>query len=138
MEPTEVGRRCQACSREVIDLTALTEQQARRLVAGRRACVRMRVGDDGLPLFRREPPRLGPAAAAMVLAACAPHTPEAQQLAPAVEEGREPAPIERPAPVIPEAAPRVTSAPEPCPPKPLKGPKKPTKGERVLMGDPWD
>ncbi|PCC73727.1 hypothetical protein SAMN02745121_06845 [Nannocystis exedens] len=134
MEPTAVGRRCQACEREVIDLTGVTERQAKRLLADRRACVRMRVGDHGLPLFRREPPRLGPAAAAMALAACAPHTPEAQRLAPAIEVERTAS--ERPTPVIPEAAPRVAAAPEPGPPKPGKGPAK--KRERVLMGDPWE
>ncbi|WAS96712.1 hypothetical protein [Nannocystis punicea] len=138
MEPTEVGRRCEACSREVHDLTGLTARQAKRLLtrAGPRPCVRVRADEDGLAVFRREPPRLAPAAAAMALAACAPHTPEAQRLAPAVEV--EPAAPPRPSPVIPEAARRPDATAEPGPPKPVKAPAKKPERERVLMGDPWD
>ncbi|MDC0716393.1 hypothetical protein [Nannocystis bainbridge] len=138
MESTAVGRRCQTCRREVHDLTALSAREAERLLrspAGPRPCVRVRVDEDGFAVFRREPPRLVPAVTAMVLAACAPHTPEAQRLAPAVES--EVPALARPVPVIPDGAASVGAAPEPSPPKPVKPPPKQPGRERVLMGDPW-
>ncbi|MDC0666511.1 hypothetical protein [Nannocystis radixulma] len=121
MRPGAGGRHCERCRHEVLDLSALTEGQARRLLAARKGqstCVRARVSADGHALFRRERQRVLPAAAAVALAACAPHTPEAQQLAPASEVE---AVLEvMPPRVIPEGLPQQGAAPqpEPGPPKP--------------------
>ncbi|MBZ5709888.1 hypothetical protein [Nannocystis pusilla] len=145
MRPGAAGRHCERCRHEVLDLSALTEGRARRLLAARKGqptCVRARVSAEGHALFRREPPRVLPAAAALVLAACAPHTPEAQRLAPASEVE---AVLEAmPPPVIPEALPRQGAAPrpEPDPPKPparVKGKAGAAPRERDVLGlIAWD
>jgi hypothetical protein len=114
MEQEGTGRRCEACRHAVHDLTVMTEREATRLLrarAGERTCVRVRVGADGHAIFRAEPPRVLPAAAALALAACTPHSPEPGRLAAEIEnvsEDRYPAAVN-----IPQAPERAHEAPQP-------------------------
>ncbi|HZS37624.1 MAG TPA: hypothetical protein VFF06_12395 [Polyangia bacterium] len=60
MTPDGRGRRCAHCSTTVVDLSSLTEREARRLIAsGAVTCARYRFDDDGEVRFRPEPPRRG-------------------------------------------------------------------------------
>lgn len=146
MHPTEQGRFCDVCASEVHDLTVLTERQARRLLAaraGQRICVRARMRPGGDAVFRPEPPRVAPAAAALALAACAPHSPEPGRLAPA-EEVELAAPTAPRTVEIPEAPPQVVPAPKiepPPPPKPVKVKPKPRFDDEIIDAgylEAWD
>jgi hypothetical protein len=131
------GRRCEACRHAVHDLTAMTEREASRLLrarAGERTCVRVRVGPDGHAIFRAEPPRVLPAAAALALAACTPHSPEPGRLAAEVEavsEDRFPAAV-----MIPQAPEQVTLAPQPKgrKPKPKGKPEPEVEARQEYLG----
>lgn len=145
MRPDAAGRHCERCTHAVHDLSALTERQARRLLAarkGQQTCVRARVSADGQALFRPEPRRVLPAAAAVALAACTPHTPEAQRLASAVEV--EAVPEVMSPPIIPVGPPQQGAGPEPepCPPKPsprVKGKAGAVERDRDILGlIAWD
>jgi hypothetical protein len=66
------GRRCERCATTVVDLSAMTEAQAKRTIArGARAggelCVRYRRDADGEVRFAAEPPRRGSRAVALGL-----------------------------------------------------------------------
>ncbi|MGE0784630.1 MAG: hypothetical protein AB7S26_03005 [Sandaracinaceae bacterium] len=67
LSPRERGRYCAACDTEVIDLTRVSLAEAIALTEGG-ACVRVRLNEDGLPMFR-EPPRRGRGPALVVVAA---------------------------------------------------------------------
>jgi hypothetical protein len=74
MDPTERGRFCQTCTKEVHDLSSMTEAQARSLLrerAGGRICVRYEHDDAGRIHFRSSLART--ALAGVALAACTPH-----------------------------------------------------------------
>ena len=78
MDPRERGRFCQRCSKDVYDLSAMTEDEAQAFLrerAGTRVCVNYRHDDGGRIQFR---PRTAAALAATAIAAtaiaaCAPH-----------------------------------------------------------------
>ena len=59
------GRRCDRCATTVVDLSALTERDARQLLERARKsacdsiCVRYRVDGEGQVEFRSPPPRRG-------------------------------------------------------------------------------
>lgn len=135
MQPEAGGRRCEACSLVVHDLSALTEREAVRLLRGRageRTCVRVRVRADGRAAFRGEPPRALPAAAALALAACTPHSPEPGRLQPAVEAVQE---DRLPTVVIPDGPERVARVdPEPSKPRPKKKKPEPEVEIRHTLG----
>jgi hypothetical protein len=74
MDPTERGRFCQKCTKEVHDLSSMDEAQARALLrarAGARICVRYEHDDEGRIHFRSSLART--ALAGVALAACTPH-----------------------------------------------------------------
>lgn len=83
---TEIGpgkRACGSCHREVVDISALTRRDAKRLIERTDTCVSFVTGADGEPIFRRPPTRTGLAiAASSLLAACSASEPEACDLAP--------------------------------------------------------
>jgi hypothetical protein len=79
MDPTARGRFCHKCEKQVIDLSSMTEREARSTLgasAGKSLCVRYHHDQDGAIRFRPEA-RVATAAAGVVLttllAACAPH-----------------------------------------------------------------
>lgn len=143
MHPTERGRFCDVCASEVHDLSVLTERQARRLLAaraGQRTCVRARLRADGRAVFRSEPPRVVPAAAALALVACAPHSPEPGRLAASEEIEHAAPPVPRTV-EIPEAPPQVAAKREPPPPKPPKAKPRPRIDDEMIdVGylEAWD
>lgn len=130
MQPAGQGRFCEVCTHPVHDFASMTERQARQLLAaraGERLCVRVRVGADGHAVFRGEPPRVAATAAALALAACAPHSPEAERL-----DGTEEVEVAAPAVPrtieIPEAPPQVL--PQVLPAKPVEPPPPPKAAKR--------
>lgn len=138
MDPGAEGRHCRACDHAVLDLTAVTEARARRLLAerrGERTCVRVRVRPDGHAVFRPAPPLALPGAAALALVACTPHAPEPARLAEAAE-------LAAPAPlptlmVVPDAPPAARDAPateKPRPKRPVKPKERHFRDDDILMG----
>jgi hypothetical protein len=79
MEGRGARRFCGKCERQVTDLSALTEREARRRLSegGGHMCIRYRAASDGTVLFRppsRPWPGLAVAFAGVMLAACTGHT----------------------------------------------------------------
>ena len=81
MSPTEAGKFCQQCVKQVYDVSAMTRRAAEAFLAdkaGSRICVRYRCDSAGNIRFAPERPVAAAAAAtgvvlAMALAACTPH-----------------------------------------------------------------
>jgi hypothetical protein len=74
MDPSARGRFCHSCAKDVHDLAAMTEREARELLtatAGQRICVRYLADREGRIRFRPEAVRV--AVAGLALAACTPH-----------------------------------------------------------------
>lgn len=75
MSPTDRGRFCQQCTKQVYEISALTERETRTLLtdkAGERICVRYKCDTKGNIKFRPERP-VAAAMLAVALAACTPH-----------------------------------------------------------------
>lgn len=126
MQPAGHGRFCEVCTRQVHDVASMTERQARQLLAaraGERLCVRVRVGADGHAVFRGERPRVAATAAALALAACAPHSPEAERLA-GTEE------VEVAAPAVPRTIEIPLAPPQVLPAKPVEPPPPPPRAAK--------
>ncbi|MBL9104881.1 MAG: hypothetical protein JNL82_28305 [Myxococcales bacterium] len=118
------GRRCGACDRVVVDLSAMSEREAARFMARpreRRACISYEVRDDGRVVYRRpRPSRLAPGLVAAALTACAPHEPPPRIEGAQLEvEAPAPAPVVVPARTMKQAEPRPEPPDDdinPCPP----------------------
>jgi hypothetical protein len=105
MEPRQQGRFCQGCAKDVHDLGAMTEAEARALLrsrAGQRLCVRYGVGIDGRIRFKAA----AAVALAGALAACTPHE---QPGSAATRAG--PTAAAAPTPVTPDVDPAEPSMP---------------------------
>jgi hypothetical protein len=133
MDPTARGRFCHKCEKQVLDLSSMTEREARTTLgacAGKSICVRYHHDDDGAIRFRAEP-RIAAAAAGVVLttllAACAPHdNPDVRRDAPVVRVDPKPDPdrpvMGEPMPIEPVMMGAIAEVPEPVPEPPqVKG-----------------
>ena len=101
MQPRERGRFCDRCSKDVHDLSSMTEDEARAFLrerAGTRVCVNYRHHEDGRIQFRA-PSRVAAAAAAALAAsalaaACTPHDPPRTPSPGLTQTMGEPMPVE--------------------------------------------
>ena len=78
MDPVARGRFCGSCDKQVFDMTAMTEPEARRLLAehrGSKICVRYACDRQGNLRFRPVRAAAHATVAALALAACTPHQP---------------------------------------------------------------
>jgi hypothetical protein len=148
MQPRERGRFCDRCSKDVHDLSSMTEDEARAFLrekAGTRICVNYRHHDDGRIQFRA-PGRVATAAAtalaATALAACTPHDPPRQpprsgptqtlgELVP-IQGGTVQVPPELPAPKPPTAEMGQAVAPPPVEPVQMK------RGDIAVPNEPCE
>lgn len=99
MDPEASGKFCNSCSKSVHDLTDLTEDEAKAVLAqhvGRRLCVRYNVDNAGTIRFRTA---ARVAVAGLALAACTPHDRPIEQRATTIETT--PAPTVGTTPVVP-------------------------------------
>ena len=95
LTPVEGGRHCDRCRKTVIDLSARTERQARRVLASEPSlCVSVRREEDGRPIFRASRTRRLAAGVAVLLGLSA-HPAEAADVDVDVRKGTHP-PQEQP------------------------------------------
>jgi hypothetical protein len=143
MDPRERGRFCQRCSKDVHDLSSMTEDEAREFLrerAGTRVCVNYRYHDDGRIQFRA-PTRVAAlaatAAAVTTLAACTPHDPPRTDPAP-IQQPSEPPPAVGGTIEVPTEPPApnqmLGQMPAPPPPEPIHV----RKGDVAVPNEPCD
>ena len=139
-------RHCESCDQDVIDLSAMSERDAKKIVERARkrsTCVRYRVGADGMvmfapngapvspPIFGLKPIALG--LGLLVGAAAIPSTTVMGEVAPptVITQPIEPAPP--PQQMLGQLAVDPLPPPPPVEKKPRK-PSRPPKPEHVVMG----
>lgn len=148
MDPASNGRFCHSCSKSVHDLTDLTEDEAKVVLAqhaGGRVCVRYNVDNAGTIRFRAA---ARVAVAGLALAACTPHD-RVEQRPTTIET----MPTANPTPTVPtvvepEVEAKMGEAPivEPSKVEPMMGdisaptppPVQHVKGEIAVPNEPCD
>lgn len=154
MDPSARGRFCHSCAKDVHDLAAMTEREARELLAataGQRICVRYLADREGRIRFRPEAVRVGVAVAGLALAACTPHDnpthanlrqqPAIEHVVPRVDPEPELRPKMGEAPMVEVEPPQPPQPPQPimggitAPPPPVV---QHVKGEIAVPNEPCD
>lgn len=143
MDPTARGRFCHKCEKQVLDVSTMTEREARSTLSscrGTHVCVRYQHDDAGTIRFRPEP-RVAAAAAGVVLttllAACAPHdNPDVRRDPPVVRVEPKPAPdpVRAVMGEAPAIEPVVMGAIAEIEPEPLHE----LKGDVAIVDEPCD
>lgn len=147
MDPSARGRFCHSCAKDVHDLAAMTEREARELLAataGQRICVRYLADRDGRIRFRPEAAARA-AVAGLALAACTPHDnpthanlrqqPAIEHVVPRVDPEPEVQPTMGEAPMVEVEPPRPKMGRISAPPPPVV---QHVKGEIAVPNEPCD